>query len=242
MQRRVVVELSGAVGVIQVHEVHSGGSIMAGCSAATLGLSVGKAKKVLASLQHYLIQAQTEEHCQVRRRCARCGGQRPLKDRRPRQLQSLFGVVEVGAPRFGPCRCSVTQRRTISPVTEIMPDRCTAEYERVLAKLGALLPYRRARALLADFFLIGDGPTIETVRQRTLQVGARLECAAVAAPESAPGAEAETITLSIDSGHVRSVRTYQACTFEVFVAQASNDDGEQVAFSSVPVEADRQVQ
>jgi hypothetical protein len=28
----------------------------------------------------------------------------------------------------------------ISPVTEIMPDRCTPEYERVLAKLGALLP------------------------------------------------------------------------------------------------------
>jgi hypothetical protein len=229
MQWRVVVELSGAVGVIQVHEVHSGGSIMAGCSAATLGLSLAEAKTILAGLQRYLVQAQTEEHCQARRRCARCGGQRPLKDRRPRQLQSLFGVVEVRAPRFGPCQCSVTQRMIISPVTEIMPDRCTPEYERVLAKLGALLPYRRARAVLEDFFPIGDGPTIETVRQRTLQVGARLEGAAVAAPESAPAAEAETITLSIDSGHVRAVRTYQVRTFEVFVAQASNDDGEQVA-------------
>jgi hypothetical protein len=29
-------------------------------------------------------------------------------------------------------------------------------------------------------------------------------------------------------------------TFEVFVAQASNDDGKQIVFSSVPVEADRQ--
>jgi hypothetical protein len=73
MQWRVVVELSGAVGVIQVHEVHSGGSIMAGCSAATLGLSLAEAKTVLAGLQRYLVQAQTEEHCQVRRRCARCG-------------------------------------------------------------------------------------------------------------------------------------------------------------------------
>jgi len=51
MQWRVVVELSGAVGVIQVHEVHSGGSIMAGCSAATLGLSLAEAKTVLAGLQ-----------------------------------------------------------------------------------------------------------------------------------------------------------------------------------------------
>jgi hypothetical protein len=107
MQWRVVVELSVAVGVIQVHEVHSGGSIMAGCSAATLGLSLAEAKTVLASgLQRYLVQAQTEEHCQARRRCARCGRQRPLKDRRPRQLQSLFGVVEVRAPRFGPCNAA----------------------------------------------------------------------------------------------------------------------------------------
>jgi hypothetical protein len=57
-----------------------------------------------------------------------------------------------------------------------------------------------------------------------------------------PPVDAETIALSIDSGHVRAVRSYQVRTFEVFVAQASNDDGEQVVFSSVPVEADRQTQ
>jgi hypothetical protein len=50
------------------------------------------------------------------------------------------------------------------------------------------------------------------------------------------------IVLSIDSGHVRAVRSYQVRTFEVCVAQASNDDSEQIVFSSVPVEADRQTQ
>jgi hypothetical protein len=241
MQWRVVVELSGAVGVIQMHEVHAGGSTMPGCLAVTLGLSLAEAKEVLAGLERHLVQAQTDEHCQARRRCPRCGGQRPLKDRRSRQLRSLFGVVEVRAPRFGPCQCSVTQRTTISPVTEIMPDRCTLEYERVLAKLAALLPYRRARALLEDFFPVGDPPTRETIRQRTLQVGARLEREAVAPPTSPP-ATVETIALSIDSGHVRAMRSYQVRTFEVFVAQASNDEGRQILFSSVPVEADRQTQ
>jgi hypothetical protein len=162
--------------------------------------------------------------------------------RRPRWLRSLFGVVEVRAPRFDPCRCSVTLRATISPVAEIMPDCCTPEYERVLANLGAPLPYRRARALLEHFFPIGDGPTIETIRKRALQVGARLEHEAVASPNSVPVAEAETIALSIDSGHVRAVRSYQVRTFEVFVALAGNDDGQQIVFSSVPVEADRQTQ
>ena len=41
---------------------------------------------------------------------------------------------------------------------------------------------------------------------------------------------------------MRAVRSYQVRTFEVFVAQASNDRGEQIVFSSVPVEADRQTQ
>jgi hypothetical protein len=112
----------------------------------------------------------------------------------------------------------------------------------VLAKLGALLPYRRARALLEDFFPVGNPPALDTIRQRTLQVGAKLECKAIAAPTSVPAAEAETIALSIDSGHVRAVRSYQVRTFEVFVAQAGNDDGKHIAFSSVPVEADRQTQ
>jgi hypothetical protein len=135
-----------------------------------------------------------------------------------------------------------TVRTTLSPVTEIMPDRCTPEYERVLAKLGGLLPYRRARAMLADFFPIGDAPAIDTIHQRTLQVGARLGREAIAAPPSIPGVEAEASELSIDSGHVRAQRSYQVRTFEVFVARISNDDRKQITFSSVPVEAGQQTQ
>ena len=136
----------------------------------------------------------------------------------------------------------MTLRTILSPVKEITLDCCTPEYERVLAEFGALLPYRRARALLGTFFPVGDLPTIDTIQRRTLRVGARLECEAVATPTLLPPpTNAKTIALSIDSGHVRAVRSYQVRTFEVFVAQASNDDGEQIVFS-LPVEADRQTQ
>src|SRR5664279_3658344 len=175
MKWRVMVELGAADGTVQVHEVSSGECTVAACSAETLGLSIANGKTTLAGLQRQLVQAQTEEHCRSRRQCLHCGAQRPMKDFRPRQLTSLFGVVEVRAPRFGPCRCGVASRRTITPVAEIMPDRCTPDYERTLAKMGASLPYRRARALLGDFFPLGDAPEVETVRQRTLHVGARLE-------------------------------------------------------------------
>src|SRR4051812_48064889 len=51
-----------------------------------------------------------------------------------------------------------------------------------------------------------------------------------------------SIALAIDAGHVRSVRSCQVRSFEVFVAQVSGDEGRSVVFSSVPAEADRQQQ
>src|SRR5689334_24621229 len=57
---------------------------------------------------------------------------------------------------------------------------------RTLAEMGARLPYRRARALLDDLFPLGTPPVVETLRQRTLQVGARLECQAATSSRPTP--------------------------------------------------------
>src|SRR3712207_1378258 len=94
--------------------------------------------------------------------------------------------------------------------------------------------------LLAELFPLGDAPAVETTRQRTLQVGARLGRAALAPPRppaALPGAS--SIALAIDGGHVRSVRRHQVRSFEVFVAQVGAEEGKPVVFCSVPAEADR---
>jgi hypothetical protein len=133
----------------------------------------------------------------------------------------------------------VTHHRTLSPVSEIMPDQCPPEYERVVAKMGASLLYRRARTLLSEFLPLDDIPSVETARQRTIRVGARLEKEAVTSAKVAEPTpvEAISIALAIDGGHVRSARQYQGRSFEVVLAQVTNDDGEQIVFSSVPAEA-----
>ena len=115
-------------------------------------------------------------------------GKRTLKDVRTRRLLSLFGTVEVRASRFLPCQCAVTNRHTLTPVAEIMPDRCTPEYERVIAKMGSLLPYVRASTLLSEFLPLGDVPAVETTRRRTLKPGARLEQQAASSQPAAPAA------------------------------------------------------
>ena len=240
MKWRVMVELTGSDGVVRSQKVSAGGGNASECSAATVGLTLADRKRTLAGLQDHLVRAQADEYCWQRRGCSHCGSQRPLKDVRTRRLLSLFGTVEVRAPRFLPCQCAVTSRHTLTPVAEIMPDRCTPEYERVIAKMGSLLPYARARALLSEFLPLGDVPAVETTRRRTLRVGARLEQQAASSQPAAPAAEARAISLFIDGGHVRSVRSYQVRSFEVMLAQVSNDDGKQVVFSSMPAEADRQ--
>jgi hypothetical protein len=75
--------------------------------------------------------------------------------------------------------------------------------------MGSLLPYARARTLMSEFLPLGDVPAVETTRRRTMRVGARLEQQAVASHPLVPTAEAQAIALSIDGGHVRSVRSYQ---------------------------------
>jgi hypothetical protein len=57
-----------------------------------------------------------------------------------------------------------------------MPDLCTPEHERALARMGAWLPYRCARRFLSEFFPLGDDPPWhETIRCLTTRVGAGLD-------------------------------------------------------------------
>ena len=82
---------------------------------------------------------------------------------------------------------------------------------------------------------------METARQRTIRLGARLEKEAVTSAKVAEPTSVETtsIALAIDGGHVRSARRYQGRSFEVLLAQVTNDDRKQIVFSSVPAEAVR---
>jgi len=241
MKWRVLLEVTEADGVAVMHEISAGSRPVPETSADTIGLTLAEGRSTLAGLQKHLVRFQAEVFCREQRLCGGCDARRPIKDRRTRRLTTLFGTALIDAPRFDPCRCGIASRRMISPVTELMPDRCTPEYERVLAKMGALLPYGRAVALIAEFLPVENAPAIETARRRTLKVGARLERGLLKTkPPAIP--EAKSIAVSVDGGHVKSIRSYQMRSFEILLADASNDRGQRQLFSSVAVEADRERQ
>lgn len=104
MKWRVLVEVTGEDGVVMQHIISEGERTEAD-PAETFGLTLTEGKAILASLRRVLVTAKADAHCHLRRRCGHCGSLRPLKEHRTRGLVSLFGVVEVCAPRFGACRC-----------------------------------------------------------------------------------------------------------------------------------------
>ncbi len=48
-----------------------------------------------------------------------------------------------------------------------MPDRCTQEYELLLAKIGSLAAYGHAAALMTEFVPLNKAPAIETARRHS---------------------------------------------------------------------------
>ena len=113
----------------------------------------------MASLQRHIVEQQCALYVLFRRHCQGCGGTRPIKDYSTRTIQTVYGAVTVESPRLYPCRrCMPGVDFTITPVSELCPDRATAELMTLTAKLGALMPCRAAAEVLADF-LPGQMPT-----------------------------------------------------------------------------------
>ena len=118
---------------------------------AEVGLVLAETKTLLAKLQASMLCGQVAEYAAHHRVCAACEVLQPLKERRTRRLQTLFGTVEVEAPRFKVCRCRQPMpmvEATVSPVCALLTARCTPELERVQAELGARTSFRDAARIL----------------------------------------------------------------------------------------------
>ena len=142
----------------------------------SVGLSIDDGQTILASLQLFLIEQQCSLYILFRRHCQGCGGTRPIKQYSTRTIQTVYGAFTVPSPRLYPCRhCIPSVDFTITPVSELCPVRATPELMALNAKLGAMMPYRTAADVLAEFLPEKSPKSVTTLRHRTLAVGRRLE-------------------------------------------------------------------
>ncbi len=159
-----------------------------------------------------------EEFTTCGRVCTDCLKLRRLRDHRTRKIQTLFGTITVDAPRIAACRCRNVWGFvdvSLSPVAELLPDRCTPELQRLQAEVGVRHSYREAARLLETF--LPCGPVNQaTMRNRTHRVAADLERAVTVSAKPDPDRDPSTeITMVIDGAHIPAAHGYQSRHLDV---------------------------
>ncbi len=190
-------------------------------TADDVGLSLAEAKSLIARLQDAMVRGQVAEYLQCRRMCPNCLTFQPVKDRRQRRLQTLFGTVDVEAPRFRICRCRLppgVDEVTFSPVSELLPDRCTPELERIQAEVGARTSFREGARIL-QMLLPASPASHVSIRNRLHSVAQELEVADANRATALENSSKKEIVVALDGAHVRSVPGYQVRHFEAITGK-----------------------
>jgi len=147
-----------------------------GLAAGEIGLSIDAGERIMSALQAFVVKQELAAYALTRRVCVSCERLRPVKDYTTRKIRTVFGTVAVKNPRWMVCRrCFPHFSMAFTVLGEICPDRSTPELVELTARLGSMLPYRKAAKLLAEFLPIEPTESHQTARKRTLTLGARLE-------------------------------------------------------------------
>jgi len=202
---------------------------------AEIGLMLAESKTLLARLQASMLCGQVAEYAALCRACPECGVLQPLKDRRTRRLQTLFGTVEVEAPRFKVCGCrraTPLAEMTVSPVCALLTAHCMPELERVQAELGARTSFRDAARILETLLPVSPA-NHESVRTRTHAVALRIEAADRQAaaevmavqdePDKVAAADANRPVVMLDGAYIRAVPGHQVRNFEAICGKVEHE-------------------
>ena len=213
---------------------------VAGLASHEVVLTLDEAKELLAELQRRIVQTQIDEKVFAARICSDCLNVRPIRDRRTRVLQTLFGTVRVAVPRLKLYTCvnkGPFGDVSFSPLSELLPDRCTPELRRLQAELGARHSFREAARLLSTL-LPCSPPNHASVRNRLHRVAGDLHTeearAAAETAASDPG-----IVVAIEGAHIRAAPGYQTRHLDVTVGKVEAAGRLPRRFALAPSETER---
>src|SRR5690349_16878316 len=227
MVRMVKIEADGEKQAIDVATITRPDDLV---EIAHLGLSLADGKRLLAGLQQEIVAAQARDHAVRRPNCRSCGEVCRVKDYRDHAVATLFGRVTLRLPRFRCGGCGGSE------AGHAWPSHCrsTPELDQLQAHLAALMPYRVAADVVAQMFPVGAGNGPETLRCRTLKIGAELRDQ----PAVRPDAAAALITVSLDSTFIRSCQEGER-HLEVRVGNVETAAGGRQVFGAVAKAVDR---
>jgi hypothetical protein len=192
------------------------------------GLSLAEGKSLLKEIQRVLLQDQVEEISEVSRVCRFCGSYLAVHDRRESRIDTLFGRVTVAVPRVRVCMCGLPGhpefKAAYSPLTRVLGNRATPEFQRLQAELAARHSFREAARIL-NMLTPCARQNHMTIRNRLASVADHLEVGSdeLIANTHVPGDR--EISVFLDSAYVRSRPEYQRRNFEVVVGAVEDGAG-----------------
>lgn len=124
-------------------------------SKGEIGLSISEGKTIMACPRRLVVKQQREAYVPTSRYCLDCETFRRIKDSGKRKIRTVFGRVEVSNPRIMNCRrCLPCFFDAAAVLRDICPDQATPELMELSARMGSLMPYRKAADILAEFLPI----------------------------------------------------------------------------------------
>ena len=158
----------------------------------------------------------------------------------------MFGTVQVAAPRTRLCSCAGTVGASLSPPSELLPDRCTAELRHLHAELGAKHSSREATQLL-ETFLPCSPLNHASVCSRVHRVAERIEVAEATPPSPAavPRCRGNTrveIVVMIDGSHLHAATSHASRHLDVTVGKVQTGGMRPQRFALAPKGTERPAQ
>src|SRR5665213_1376878 len=129
-------------------------------SPATVGLTIGEGKAILAGLQQQMVTAQVQHHGVSIHRCQGCGRAFRTKGYYHSTLRSVYGNVGMRIRRLRGCSCAGLQQSSFSTVFTNQ-DPTTPELKYLTAKLAALLPFGRVADFLGELLPLGIAGAVQ---------------------------------------------------------------------------------
>ena len=106
-----------------------------------LGLTLAEAKALLQGVQRTMVSEQTTAYLDAQHPCPACGTPRRCKGHHQLVYRTVFGKLTLPSPRWYACRCQTTERRSFSPLADLLPERTAPELLYLEAKFAALMSY-----------------------------------------------------------------------------------------------------
>ena len=199
---------------------------------AMVGLSIAEGKAIMERLQRQIVTAQVQRHGASVESCSGCGKAFRTKGYYQSTLRSVYGKVPMRVRRLKGCSCTGSQHRSYSTIfTNKNP--ITPELRYLTAKMAALLPFGKAADLLGELLPISAQAAVNTVRNRTMKVGKRLQKSTEVLVDRATRNPCKEAVIGLDGGYVRGRHQRPERNFEVIAGKVLDEEGHATRFAFV---------